>query len=327
MVYISFVVASRNDNYVGNQRHRIQVFLNALRRLREKYAVDCELVMVEWNPPPNRPGLSQILHCSERFDLRWVRIVEVPVELHNRFPNSHIVPIFPEIAKNVGVRRSKGEFIIATDPDMLYSEALMAFLATKTLRTDSFYRVDRYDIDETVPLNMTVEEQLDFCLRHARRVNVQGSTIKLHMPPVGIGRILYYLQKWHYRFSGSVQEAEGLLHTNASGSFTLLSRDQWWKLRGYPELSTIGHIDSYLISMAASAGIRQIVLPDKMRIFHQEHLRAIDWLDLRTSSRPLTAYDQWAEDTAAMLRRREPRVFNGTDWGFGNEKLEEMSLE
>lgn len=327
MVYISFVVGSRNDDYGGNQRHRMQVFLNALVYFWEKCNLDSELVIVEWNPPPNTPGLSQVLHRPEGCDPRSVRIVEVPLELHNRLPNSDLLPIFQEIAKNVGVRRSKGEFIIATDPDMLYSEELMTFLAAKSLKRDSFYRVDRYDVDETVPLDMKVEEQLDFCLKHTTKVNVQGLTIKLHMPPVGLGRMVYDLQKWHHRSFGSVRTPVDILHTNASGSFTLLSRDQWWKLRGYPELPTIGHIDSYLISMAASAGIQQIVLPDKMRIFHQEHARAIDWRDLRAALRPLTPYEQWVADSVAMLRRKEPRIFNGTDWGLGNEKLEERSLQ
>src|SRR5205823_5846648 len=60
------------------------------------------------------------------------------------------------------------------------------------------------------------------------------------------------------------------LHTNACGDFTLMSREDWLRLRGYPELPIFSlHIDSLLLYMAHWTGIAEVVLP--YRVYHVEH--------------------------------------------------------
>jgi hypothetical protein len=56
--YLSFVIAARNDDYGGNFLHRMQVFVNVLFWLWERHNLDAELVVVEWNPPKDRPRLK-----------------------------------------------------------------------------------------------------------------------------------------------------------------------------------------------------------------------------------------------------------------------------
>jgi len=164
-----------------------------------------------------------------------VRIIEVPREIHNRFPNSDRIPLFEYIAKNVGIRRARGEYVLATNPELLYSEDLTEFLASRRLSPDCFCRVDRYDVSAPVALEWDTREQLSFCARHVSKINIQGGTIELVRPPVGLGRMSLPMQMILYRFSHMRRKPriEDRLHTNASGDFFLMLRDHWHKLRGY----------------------------------------------------------------------------------------------
>ena len=51
-------------------------------------------------------------------------------------------------AKNVGMRRAKGEFVLVTNGDVLLGEALIGIISNRKLDKDSFYRIDRHDLFE-----------------------------------------------------------------------------------------------------------------------------------------------------------------------------------
>ena len=51
------------------------------------------------------------------------------------------------IAKNVGIKRSKSEFILVTNIDIIFSDEFFEFLSKKKIKEDVIYRCDRYDID------------------------------------------------------------------------------------------------------------------------------------------------------------------------------------
>ena len=88
--------------------------------------------------PTCRPGP----HTAEAID--WeryprrlpVRIIEVPARFHARIENSDVIPLHEYIAKNVGVRRAHGSFVLATNPDLLYSKPLLRLLARGRLADD-----------------------------------------------------------------------------------------------------------------------------------------------------------------------------------------------
>ena len=91
--FISFVVAARNDNYGGDFLRRIQVFLNVLLALCENHGLDMELIIVEWNPPPNVPKLAKVLAWPKNLKFQEVRFIEVPNEIHRKLPNSEKIPL------------------------------------------------------------------------------------------------------------------------------------------------------------------------------------------------------------------------------------------
>lgn len=120
-------------------------------------------------------------------------------------------------------------------------------------------------------------------------------------------------------------------HTNASGDFTLLHRDDWERLRAYPELEIYSlHIDSLLLYMARFAGIRERVLPGP--VYHLEHgtgFRPDDegrrelfgWLD--RAGIPWITGPQFDAYVMEMITTRRPLDLNDDAWGLGGEELPE----
>ena len=327
MPYLSIVVAARNDQYGGDFLGRMDRFLNVLFGIGRRLRLDAELIVVEWNPPPNRPRLSSAIEW-ERYRRRFpVRIIEVPAEVHTRFENSDVMPIHEYIAKNTGVRRSQGQFVLSTNPDLLYSKPLLRFLAELNLSETSFYRVDRLDIREPLPSG-SPEKQLRFCARHVWRVNTRGTSVVLD-PQIA------HASRWRRPHPVQVApkpldptaSAASRYHTNAAGDFLLMHRERWEQLHGYPEFPTSGHTDGYLCIAAAASGLTEVALPTELCVYHQEHDRAIDWWDTSTATRPITRLEIFEQDAHEMLTRRQPKLVNDANWGLGDVSLIETGVD
>ncbi len=174
--YLSIVATARNDNHGGNMLRRMQIFINGLLHQCQQYQLPAELIIVEWNPPVDKPRLPEVLSWPIENNPCKVRIIEVPPEIHRRFKHSEGLPLFQMIAKNVGIRRAKGEFILATNIDLLFSDELFSFLASRQLQPGVMYRIDRYDVEADVPLEVSLEEQLAYCQENIIRVNGRDGT-------------------------------------------------------------------------------------------------------------------------------------------------------
>ena len=176
--YLSIVVAARNDDHGGNLLGRMQAFVNALLDQCGEQSLPAELIIVEWNPPAGRTRLADAL--------KWkpgpceARIIEVPEELHRRYAHAESLPLYQMIAKNAGIRRARGEFVLATNIDILFSNAMMELFAEKRLRKGVLYRVDRHDAEAEVPIGSSVEERLAYCETHRIRVNTRWGPVVLN---------------------------------------------------------------------------------------------------------------------------------------------------
>ncbi len=177
--YLTVVVASRNDDHGGNLLRRMQIFVDGLFEQCRRHHLDAELILVEWNPPPDRPRLAQALRWPADPAPCTVRIIEVPPEVHARFRHSQSLPLFQMIAKNVGIRHARGRFVLSTNIDILFSDGLMARLARRDLTEDRMYRVDRYDVREDVPVERPVAQKLAYCEKNTIRINKREGTYDL----------------------------------------------------------------------------------------------------------------------------------------------------
>ena len=174
--YLSLVVTARNDDHGGNLLDRMQAFVSGWISQARRYSIPSELIIVEWNPPPDRPPLSHALEWPSDLGPCQVRLIEVPSELHRRFAHADALPLYQMIAKNAGIRRARGEYVLATNIDILFSSELACFFAARRLQHGRMYRIDRHDAMNAVPRGASIEEQLDYCKTHLIRVNVREGT-------------------------------------------------------------------------------------------------------------------------------------------------------
>ncbi|MCU1334850.1 MAG: hypothetical protein JWO19_431 [Bryobacterales bacterium] len=177
--YFSLVVAARNDDHGGNLLGRMQIFVDGWLAQARRHQIPSELIIVEWNPPGDRPPLAEALLWPTDAGPCEVRFITVPPEIHNRYQHGANLALYQMIAKNVGIRRARGRFILATNIDILFSDELAAFLGTQQLRTDRMYRIDRHDAMSDVPAGAPLEEQLAYCRSHLIRVNRREGTFEV----------------------------------------------------------------------------------------------------------------------------------------------------
>src|SRR5579863_7024306 len=131
---LSIICAGRNDLHAGDFIGRVN------RSLETWLPLGAEIIMVEWNPPEDQPSLaSVIVHPG-------IRVITIPRDLHSTMHGHDLFPFFEYRAKNVGIRRAKGEWILSMNPDILLCEEMRQWLS-KDHNPMSFYQAPRHDMD------------------------------------------------------------------------------------------------------------------------------------------------------------------------------------
>jgi hypothetical protein len=136
MKKLSFIVTGRNDNYDGNFDDRLAIALS----YNTKSLPDAEFIFVEWNPLPDRPLTCEKL--KKVFGDR-VRYYVADPKFHSRFCTIDGFLEYPP--KNVGIRRSRGEFVGCINSDIIFSPELVEALK-QPLDRQAVYRTTRVDI-------------------------------------------------------------------------------------------------------------------------------------------------------------------------------------
>ncbi|HYL76469.1 MAG TPA: hypothetical protein VEU96_19810 [Bryobacteraceae bacterium] len=173
--YVSVIVAARNDDHGGNMLRRMQAFINAWIGQAREYRLPSEIIIVEWNPPDNRPRLIDALEWPPETGPCDVRFLEVSPEVHRQFKHADAIPLHQMIAKNAGIRRALGEFVLATNLDIVLSAEVMRFMADRRLEKRKMYRMDRTDVANNVPIRATSDQLVQFCENHMVKVfNSEG---------------------------------------------------------------------------------------------------------------------------------------------------------
>lgn len=313
---ISFIVVGRNDNYGGHFLERLQVFIDTLRLQCAKHELSSEIIIVEWNPPRENLGLSEVVKISESIPNVLTKIIRVPPEIHNRFNNAEKMKLFEYAGKNVGIRRATGKYILATNPDIIFSDELVHFLATDGLSDQNYYRSVRYDIKSQALLDSSLDEKLAYCKNNIIKINDYTHTHRGGLSRFGLMAWYYHLRLklsyWPYPKP----------FTNASGDFLMMHRDKWFELHGYPEISGVDsdgmpHTDSMMVHMALFYGLRQVNLRKNQRIYHQEHGSSL-------SSRPFAP--EVKETRQKFKRDHKPLIYNDDSWGLPDVDLSEIDL-
>src|SRR6266446_4359826 len=129
---ITAVVVGRNDDYMSDFKQRLQATI----AWNTKYLVD-EVVFVEWNPPPERELLS--FDLAQRF--KSLRAYVVSPEIHQALCENSKVPLLEFHAKNVGIRRAKSDWVVATNADAAFGPDIVNKILGAELSEDVVFSV------------------------------------------------------------------------------------------------------------------------------------------------------------------------------------------
>jgi len=267
-----------------------------------------------------------------------VRVIVVPEDVHMQFEYGDRLPLFQMIAKNVGLRRARGDHLLATNVDILFSDELMTMIAQRGLQRGVMYRVDRCDIEPAPSVEMNIPQRLAWCASHMIRRHGQYTSVDLR---TGRRYPASWDPTWRVRLLEWLQNinlvpivTRPVVHLNGCGDFTLMHRDHWHDLHGYWQRGVYSmHLDSVLCTAAVVAGVKEQVLRDPMRIYHIEHgtgsgfkPEAVEALNARLEMNRIAQLSMAEFHQLAIHMRRGDRstVFNDNDWGLADEALPEV---
>ncbi len=351
--YLSVVAASRNDDHGGDPLVRTQIFINTFAQQCEQYRLPAELILVDWNPVADRPGLAGVLQLPAEASWCQARIITVPAVLHDRLKYADRLPFFQMIAKNAGIRRARGKFVLATNIDIILSDELIRFISQQQLDPGKMLRVDRYDIHSGLSAQLPLDETLAYAWNHPVRSNHR-------MGPKALVEHLYGKEKFKRhcqpdpevcrKIKGvKVVAEDGVwsvrpikdsrlenLHTYACGDFMLLSREGWEAITGYAEFEAFAfNIDAFGLHAAHYAGFEEVALLPPCVCFHIEHTLGSGWtpegeekLFARLAEKKILNPD-WEvlyPLVEAMRQGELPPAVNGPSWGLADFELAEEPL-
>jgi hypothetical protein len=337
--YLTIVATTRNDNHGGDLLKRTKAFMNSVYVQAKKFGLPLELLIVEWNPPTDRPLLKEALPVPPEDTPVSLRYVVVPPELHSTYRFSQALPLYQMIAKNVGIRRAKGQFILCTNIDILFSDENFEVLAQKNLVEGIFYRANRCDVPKEVMDAGTHLQQLKFAEKNIlRRLGNAPGHEALSAPSFifkypRLAGLLNDMLLWVWKKTHPGQFAHFVIDFMACGDYTLMSKKDWMRIDGYVELDMYSiHIDSMGLWSACAMGMEQVIFPYKACVYHIDHdngwesddvIKTIKFL----SDKPCLDYSIVHRAGMKMVAENFNWGLNKSDWGWANENFDEYVFE
>ncbi|ORZ11948.1 hypothetical protein BCR42DRAFT_420939 [Absidia repens] len=259
--YLSIVIVTRMDDYAGGQQHRFQNFIDSAFLLAENTKEKIELLIVEWNPPEDKRRVVDSFRFRQSDYLTY-RIITVPKKIHEHLPNRGGSPLHEFEGKNVGIRYARGEFVVCTNQDDIWSHNFYNAIRSKVFKKNVIYLQyqDPHNIHENFPATIVDLPPFadDTTLLNACRLEDQD---------------------WgHYKLPDPItvttvhETPEFILRVaDQAGDFTMAHRDTWKVPRGYREAGGIAWMDIEFICTAAWTFEIPVVYSGKSFACHQHH--------------------------------------------------------
>lgn len=235
---VSLVLTGRNDGYGGDFEARFFRTLRFNHLQLTARGIAHELVFVEWAPPPDRPLLAERLFAAvPELDRRVCRWYVVDREYQPALSLNPRLEYLEFAAKNVGVRRARGRFVLTSNCDVYLGRRVLDALEHQTLQPRVLYRAPRHDIDldagQCPPDWSALEDPR----------NLAGPAHVLKGPYMG----------------------------SATGDFVLLDRESFHAIRGFNEVYRVARIgiDRNVLVKALSSGIAIADIGGP--VYHENH--------------------------------------------------------
>lgn len=327
--HISLVAVGRNDDYGGDFRSRLQAFATWSVKQLTLNEIHSEVIFVNYNPVDDQP-IEKFINWPKSNKWVTVKVITVPISVHHQALKefgTKDVPVLEYVAKNIGIRRAKGQFILSMNPDILISKEI--FYQFKNLHASSFYRANRVDYEGSSDLDLDLYQQLRKSVRtiwfKGSHTNVSGFSIKKY-------KMFWFLKNLQNLWKRNTVYFEWILkrinvttyhhnmqfkyHSNACGDFMLMSREKWHELRGYKERSFIAlHTDALMIVQAVFSGLEEQIFESP--IYHKQHLRRFDAHNRLTEDQ-IKVYHQYNDDIETMKQNGKAIIYNSDDWGYSH---------
>ena len=221
---LSIVLTGRNDGYGGDFLDRFFRTLRFNQRELTVRQIPYELVFVEWAPPANTPLiLDRIFQDIPDLDPQRCAWYVVDARYQQALSLNPRLEYLEFLAKNVGVRRARGRFVLTSNCDVFFGSAIFDVLERDALRPRVLYRAPRHDIE--LPADGTA---IDWSVLEDPSV-LAGPAHRLKPPFMGSG----------------------------TGDFVLLDRESFHAIGGFNEVYRVARIgiDRNVIVKALSSGL------------------------------------------------------------------------
>jgi hypothetical protein len=226
--YISIIITGRNDDFGGDFNTRLFRALEFNHHHLAARGVTHEFVVVEWRPVSGKPWLAEVL--ADRYPTLVPEVLNCVVSdvgYHEAYSLNPKLQFQEFIAKNVGIRRCRGRYILTTNTDIYLSRGVLHLLQHRMLKPGVLYRTPRIDLKDNIDC-----EDIEWDVLEDERNYDTVNTIRAP------------------------------LYTNASGDFLLLDRETYHRVRGFNEVYRVAkvHMDSNFCLKAHSSGVTLVPL-------------------------------------------------------------------
>ena len=235
--YVSIVITGRNDGYGGDFVKRFLATLRFNHRELAARAIAHEYVLVEWAPLPGRPLLSDVVDDQcDAATAAVVRSVIVDAAYHEGMRQNPRLAYLEFPAKNAGIRRARGEYVITTNCDVVFGRHILGRLERREIERDVVWRAPRWDLDEGIDVERFAWTSLEDPANLVRRKQLR--------PPY---------------FRGG------------TGDFIGLDRATWHRLGGFNEVYRVVRIgvDANFLVHALSSGV--VIADIGGPVYHVNH--------------------------------------------------------
>lgn len=218
---LSVVLTGRNDGYGGDFLTRAITAIRFNHTALSQSGIAYELLLVEWAPLPDRPLLSELIEEAVPDVKPHLTTLLVDAEYQKALTLNPRLAYLEYLAKNVGIRRAQGRYVLATNADVLLGREVNEQIRAG-LPQQGVYRAPRVDLPLGLEQSGISWDVLENPANHWRSRPLR--------PP---------------------------LYSGGTGDFLLADRDTFHTLRGFNEIYRLVRvgIDYNFLVKAYSCGV------------------------------------------------------------------------